>query len=103
MTLKNVFATWLSMAMIIGLLTACQTTTPQYYKPTYKVPDIPYELMTCKDQKVVLPPKGSKVTQKDVANLLGNYETALRSCKMSENAIKDFLEKAKKEIEANQS
>lgn len=63
--------------------------SPQYYSVKYQAPPVPYQLFSCPTVKVIA---SRYRTEKDLAHLLVEYNAALRKCRLSLEAVKQYLE-----------
>lgn len=81
---------------IIFLLTGCETTKPVIVKTQYMVVDVPSELYRCDNVRI---PDPEKITNAQVATLIKQLKLTNNKCMLSQEAIKRYLEEAKKTIE----
>lgn len=87
-------------ALAIALMLAGCATEPKpvYYTITeYRVVTIPPSLYNCPYVHVKY---RTGMTDRDISGLLISYASALQKCHVSEDAIKKYIDQAKKQIEA---
>lgn len=91
----------LSVLILSLFLFGCTTTnTPRLVTQELRVVTVPEELFDCPD--VGRLPSPDTLTDRQVSTLIINLGRAYRRCADSNNAIKAYIEEAKKQLEGSQ-
>lgn len=91
-----------TITLALGIMLAgCAASEPKqviYTVTEYKVITVPANLYNCPRVSVHYKPG---MTDRDISGLLISYSAALQKCRVSQDAIKKYIDAARKEIEAD--